>query len=104
MKIILPNGDERKYNDAHFASWGSEVTALYTKKDGDWLATITHQGTVIEAVPPCSVFRPGLDFQTAIRTIRDNMHRVTHWLDLEALAILKTDLAKFNRHTRRWRK
>ena len=55
--VRYPNGQTIQYNTAHFLQYTSNGWELYTKKDGDWVASIQlSAGAILECQSPCRVF------------------------------------------------
>lgn len=59
LQVRYPDGTIVVYNNANQLEHGPNGWNLYTKKDGNWIATIQPSaGVIVEAVEACRVDRP----------------------------------------------
>lgn len=56
MRIRFPNGHAVTYNRAIYVVWGADRWSLYTKKDGEHIASVgLASGAILEWSDPCKV-------------------------------------------------
>ena len=56
ITVRLPNGQVITYNRANLLKTENGWSTLYTKQDGDWIASIVDgSGIIVECEKPCKI-------------------------------------------------
>ncbi len=103
LTVRFPNGQAIQYNTATYVTYTDTQARLWTRKDGEWVATVfISSGAVIESQKACRVYNPITQTGDMIGWLMDNMRRLS-WSELGKLAELKVALKDFNAQHRRWK-
>ena len=105
MTVTFPSGVRVQYSTAGYLIRDQASWVLYTKKDGDWIASIQMSaGVIVESVPACAVTAPPIPSDDAaldalLRQIESG-DRGT--MNVWKLKHLKRALATFNAKRNAW--
>ena len=105
LTVRFPTGFSIQYNRANYfvhptEGWGQ----VYADKGKtDWVASVP-QGCVVERDTPCAMSNPGLTVGAAVDILLAADLPGEPWQVQNKLAALKSQLARLNLHTKRWRK
>lgn len=96
MKFFLKTGDVVYIDNAHYQSTSGEITNYYTRKDGDWLASII-QGNLV--VTEAAQYR--VDKKEDIMTIQNIEGRILSfdkfsYSEMQKIANFKKLLTRFS--------
>ena len=103
VTVRFPTGFSVQYNTATYVNYLDGGTIrLRSGKDGPWIADIyTASGAIIEVSSPCRTYdAKTVDAGDLAKQVLQSL-RVMNPYDVTRI---KTELAKFNSHTKEWRK
>ncbi len=111
MVVRYPDGTAVTYNNANFLRYNASAWSLYTKEDGDWIASVQlSAGATVEAVPACKVERPEdqIPLERLLEHVLDRLrdhkrrHTCVYWPLLEPVRHLKCLLGRCDMRGGRW--
>ncbi|HKO43359.1 MAG TPA: hypothetical protein VJU84_08715 [Pyrinomonadaceae bacterium] len=103
LTVRFPDGTAVQYNQANYLVCGSTEVSLYSKKDGQWIASILNSsGAIVEGSTPCRVY-DGRKTTEQLQSLVPRLRELTSHSDCQVLVEMKRELENFDARRRCWK-